>query len=353
MRIREGLVEIDVPENYTKKGPGIRSAGFYNVEQVLNRDITVSLLSVLRPRRYLDGFGGTGIRAIRVKKELGIDATACDINPVSAGIIKNNAEINGADITVIREPFQSVVSRNLFDFIDVDPYGSVVPYLDAALFSVKNRGYIAATATDLSVLTGSVAEKTRRRYNAFIGNNSHRHEIGIRLLIADIVRRAAALDRSAIPVASFWHGHYYRVVFRVENGSDRADAALGRIGTFNRNKLFCSRYENLDEGPVWTGNLGSGSIIREAVNARPDHVAARSLDFLLSLMFEDIAPLFFEITDMARFLGKSIPAMENIILSLTDRTGEKAARTHFSSTGIKFGGTWEQVEETFNLLSVP
>ena len=58
------------------------------------------------------------------------------------------------------------MSRLLFDFIDVDPYGSIVPYLDVALTHVKNGGYIGLTATDLSALTGSAPKKTARRYDA-------------------------------------------------------------------------------------------------------------------------------------------------------------------------------------------
>ncbi len=350
-RITEGLAEIEVPDSYAKKGPGTRSAGFYNAEQVLNRDITIAILSALKPKRYLDGFGGTGIRAIRVKKELGLDATVCDINPVSENIIRNNARINGTDICIIRDTFHSVVSGNLFDFIDVDPYGSTVPYLDAAIFSVKNRGYVATTATDLSVLTGSVGVKTRRRYNAFIGNNSHRHEMGLRLLVADVVKRAAALDRAAIPVVSFWHGHYYRAVFRIENGGSRADKALHSIGLLNRRRMFVSHYDDMDEGPVWTGKLQTSSVIREAINNRPAYVLSRNMAFLSSLLNEDLSILFFEITDMARFLGSSIPPMDSIITELENRSGQKAARTHFSNTGIKFGGTWDMVEEAFRLLT--
>ena len=41
-----------------------------------------------------------------------------------------------------------------FDIIDLDPYGSVVPFLDAAITSVKEGGLLCITCTDTRVLCG-------------------------------------------------------------------------------------------------------------------------------------------------------------------------------------------------------
>ena len=41
-----------------------------------------------------------------------------------------------------------------FDVVDLDPYGSPVPFLDAALQSVRDGGMLMVTCTDLAVLSG-------------------------------------------------------------------------------------------------------------------------------------------------------------------------------------------------------
>ena len=75
--------------------------------------------------------------------------------------------------------------------------------------------------------------KTRRRYGAFIANDAHRHEAAIRLMLADVVRRAASMDRYIASVISFWHGHFYRIIVGVRNGSMKADRSLDLVSTVN------------------------------------------------------------------------------------------------------------------------
>jgi len=41
-----------------------------------------------------------------------------------------------------------------FDIIDLDPYGSVVPFLDASVESISNGGLMCITCTDTKVLAG-------------------------------------------------------------------------------------------------------------------------------------------------------------------------------------------------------
>lgn len=41
-----------------------------------------------------------------------------------------------------------------FDCIDLDPYGSAVPFLDAAIGAVNDGGLLCVTCTDLGVLAG-------------------------------------------------------------------------------------------------------------------------------------------------------------------------------------------------------
>lgn len=41
-----------------------------------------------------------------------------------------------------------------YDVIDLDPYGSAAPFLDAAVQSVADGGLLCITCTDMAVLSG-------------------------------------------------------------------------------------------------------------------------------------------------------------------------------------------------------
>lgn len=337
MKIQEGLSTIEIPDENLQKGPGTRRPGFYNQDQVLNRDITVAMISALGPRTYLDGFGGTGIRSIRVSAETGTECVVSEINRRSLEIIRDNVRSNDAGVEVIGEPFESVVARRYFDFIDVDPYGSVVPFADAALGHVKNGGYIGFTATDLSALTGSVRSKTYRRYGAFISNDRLKHEAGIRLLIGSIARRAAALDCEIQPQISLWRSHYYRVIVKVKHGAGIADRSLGLVRSFNKNDELSGIYPDRDEGPLWTGQLCEEKVLRKALENRIQGIQPGSYSFMDSLPDEDRRLFFYEMSDFSSHLKKSLPRIESMMDAIRDEAGAEAARTHFSNTGIKTG----------------
>lgn len=347
MIVEEGSATIDVPGNPVQKGPGTKRAGFFNSSQRLNRDLTLSFLAAVRPSHALDAFGGTGVRGIRISKELGIEATISEINPASCRVIEKNAELSKAEVSLYNESFEKTLERKLFDYIDVDPYGSVVPYADKAVTSVKNGGYVAFTATDLSALTGSVPAKTLRRYQAFIQTDSFKHEMGVRLLISYVVRRAAAYDLAATPLLSFWYSHFYRVIFRIERGASKSDHSVNQIGFVNKNNLLGGIYDDVDEGPVWTGNLQSSSILEKISSQKMEHVKETSDRYAHILRSEDKSLLFVELTDIARSVRSNIPKISDLVEFL-EKKSISSVRTHFSPTGLKTEG---DPSEVYSLIS--
>ena len=326
MIIREGLVEAEVPDDHGVKGPGHRESGFYNAAQKLNRDTTICFLNTVRPGLALDAFGGSGIRGIRFDREIGIKTVIAENNPRSVSMIQGNVTRNKSSCTVIQGDCESVMRDFLFSFIDVDPYGSAMPYIDSALRNVRNHGYIGVTATDLTALTGSAEKVTRRRYGAFLTVDDLKHEKGVRLLIRAVIERGAQYDRAAVPLLAFWHSHFYRVIFQVSEGAGRSDQLLEKIGTVNIN--------GKDQGPIWLGNMESGEII-DSLNV-PDHMKEPGdvAGFIRSLKNEDICPLFTDLRTVCSKLKTDIPKVSSVIERL-ESMGHVAARTHFSPTGIK------------------
>lgn len=353
MILEEGFSTIVLPDQELENGPGTRRAGFYNPQQVLNRDLTILLLQYLKPQSYLDGFGGSGIRGIRVSKETGTRAVISDINRKSVEIINENVKRNGVDVDVINEPFESVVSRHFFDFIDVDPYGSIVPFLDVALTHVKNNGYLGLTATDLSALTGSAPAKTKRRYGAFVKTDMLKHETGIRLLLAYVAQRAAAMDRGITPVIAFWKSHYYRLVVKVKTGSGLADKALENVKVVSKDEVLSEIYGHVAEGPIWTGPILNDKAINSIKRLKMESIAASTYNYIETIRNEDERLFFFEMTDFARKLGRSLPPISNMLELIENNYSAPAYRTHFSPTGIKSAINGKEFLELFNKNSIP
>ena len=305
--------------------------GFLNSNQRLNRDITICFLNTVKPHLYLDGFAATGIRAIRAEKEAGIRSVASERSLRAFDILKTNAELNDFKGELHWSTFESMVSKYHFDFIDVDPYGNIVPFTDIAINHIKNGGYIGFTATDLSVLTGSLKANTKRRYGSEVMNNNLRHEMGIRNLLGFIGRRAVSLETGMHPLISFYHGHFYRVIVQVRKSSAEADKTDKFLG-YADPCIIDPMYGNNSYGPLWTGKLES--FLGEKIMNIPETCSMDSVEFLGRLKNEDISQFFLDLTDSCSIRKANLPSVAHVLEKCSE-IGISAARTHFSSTGIK------------------
>jgi tRNA (guanine26-N2/guanine27-N2)-dimethyltransferase len=306
--------------------------GFLNLSQQVNRDVTISFLNTVKPTLYLDGFASTGIRAIRAIKEANVKTVACERSKIAFEILQQNARNNDCQMEIHNDTFESMVSRYRFDFIDVDPYGSILPFLDISLHYVKNGGYIGFTATDLSVLTGSLREKNLRKYGSCVLNNSFRHEMGIRNLLGFIGRRAANLDCGIEPQISIWNGHYYRTIVKVNKTVREAEDTLEKICNFNLHKSKDQIFEDVDFGPIWVGKLNA--LFETKKFSFPESISKENQDFFNSLRNEDLEIFF---TDMSENFSRrklNLMSMESVS-TIAKNSGIDSYRTHFSTTGFK------------------
>ncbi len=342
MLIREESARLEVPDDYVIHGPGKKMPGFYNLSQKLNRDFSILFVKSVGPKMALDAFGGTGVRGIRLAMETGANVVISEQSPKAYEYVLRNIAINNLEIKSYNTGFYQACDEGVFDYIDIDPYGSVVPYVDRAVTSVKPGGYLGFTATDLSSLTGSVPAKTRRRYGANITNDTFRHEMGIRLLISYIVHRAAVFDRAATPMFSFWNSHFYRLFFRVEKGVKKADRLIDQIGYINKRLILWGIYPDLEDGPVWTGRINDQETT-ERIAEHSASIASKELGRYLSLMpFEDVSLLFKDLTGISQYIHIEMPRINAVISMLRD-AGWTAGRTEFSNTGIKSNCSIEDV----------
>ena len=69
-----------------------------------------------------------------------------------------NNLVNDTKIKIVNEDTNKYMFNceeiDKFDIIDLDPYGSMVPFLYSTLKAIKKRGLLCVTCTDTRVLCG-------------------------------------------------------------------------------------------------------------------------------------------------------------------------------------------------------
>ena len=67
--------------------------------------------------------------------------------------------------------------RQRFSIIDLDPYGSPSPFLDAAVQSLTEGGLLMITCTDMAVLCGNHSETCHAKYGSVCLKSKCCHEM--------------------------------------------------------------------------------------------------------------------------------------------------------------------------------
>lgn len=96
-----------------------------------------------------------------------------DLLQSAINLMKKNFALNGINhedprfkLTRNDANLLMYTSEQIYDVIDLDPYGSVIPFIDSTIRLAKNNTLICATCTDLKVLEGPDVFKCYTMYNA-------------------------------------------------------------------------------------------------------------------------------------------------------------------------------------------
>ncbi len=341
------------------KQPGGREKGkpFYNPGMALNRDLSVLLVEAFAKARrrevdVVDALAGTGARAVRLAKEVDapIVVHANDGQAEAIVALRRAAKENhvpDSRLTIHESDAHVLLASRRFDVVDLDPCGSPMPFLDAAVRSVRHGGLVCATATDTGALAGAFPRVCRRRYGAHHGLNAApwRAEVGLRILAGAMVRAAARFDRAATPMLSVSHGHWMRVVARVTDGPTPADAALGQLRNVVRDEDGIGHFVTLDEvrqpwaGPLWSGPLHDAAIVAGIKIAAEGKVLARRREVmaLCEVLQQEAAPDAppFWIVGHDWEADWGAPPRRDTLIAWLQENGYRAARTHMDPQGVR------------------
>jgi tRNA (guanine26-N2/guanine27-N2)-dimethyltransferase len=364
-RFREGRTELFVPE--ASLGPiPLTSPVFFNPAASINRDVSVATVDASEGGSFCDALAGVGARGVRVAKEVRrkTEVTLVDFNRESLALGRKSARLNGVLARcefVAAEANSYLYSRygrdEKFDFVDVDPFGTPVPFLQAALRSTKDGGIASITATDTAVLCGVHREVALRRYGGLPLNNHFHHETGIRLLLNAIGREAASLDLGVSPVAAHSTRHYIRVFVRVEAGPSKAEATrkqegyvvwcpmCGNVSAEQAARAYCPECGSKvkSAGPLWLGNVTDQTLVAKARASAEKAGMRAAASILATLKGVDGLPQWsFSIERICSALGvATVP--ESAVVEALSGAGFAWARQPFEKTGIKTDGRYQDV----------
>ena len=374
--VKEGNVKLLVPKlKAFVKSPSeyapSKAPVFYNPVMELNRDIAVLALQAYQRTvdreivvcEPLAGCGAMGVRfAAEVKGVKKVVMT--DISAKASELASRNVEINGLDklVTAEHKEANALLSdysapHRRFDAIDLDPFGSPVPYLDSSIRALRNSGFLALTATDMAPLCGVHPKACIRKYGGKPLRTEYCHELAVRLLAGCLAATAAKRDIGINVVFSYSSDHYVRVYATMEYGAKKADESLRNMGyilhcfeCFHRETArlhsFIKNDGKCDEcgsrlsiaGPLWVGRILDKrfcELMEEEVKRRRLRLANR-IEKTLSLIRSEIdAPITYYVVDkLCDALSLPVPPVKKVAETLKGG-GFHALLTHFNTRGIR------------------
>jgi len=370
--VKEGAAVVAVPDlNLAVSKKRIEPAWlpvFYNPVMKISRDIDTLFLSMTRPGiTFCEPLCATGIRSIRYILETdNIDkAVLCDKNYLASRLTWFNVSLNldfykrkkvkvvhGDANLLLRK---KVYSKEFFDVIDLDPFGSPAPFLESAISALKNQGILMATATDLGPLTGINHRACIRKYFSNPLRTSYSRELGARILIGFICRIAARNNVGIEPLLTYSSRHFIRVIVKTVRKVSASDKSLENIGVC----LHCYNcgYRRLEReflpkisrcpicneplsyaGPLWIGNIQSRPHIEEllAISSRSPWRYSKEAISLIQILAAEagLPPLFVTVDEISKMLRAREISPDKLI-SVLVKEGYKASRTHFNRKGVR------------------
>jgi len=358
VQMLEGGTRLIVPKVSLERAEPPTTPVFFNPAASTNRDISVSITEASSGNTFCDSLAGVGARGIRIAKEVGrrMDVTLVDFNNLSLRLARRSALLNGVKrkCSVFNEEANSFLYSRFrrsekFDFVDIGPFGTPVPYLQAGLNAIADEGILSFTATDTAVLCGVYPRVSLRRYGATTLNNSFHHETAVRVLLGWCQRVAGSIDMGMVPIAAHVTKHYIRVFVRARVGATKADASLKSLGFVTR-CTSCAHtwagHEPADRcvecgqkarhaGPLWIGKVSDEELVRSAAEEAKARGFSKAEETLRSLLGVDAFPPYsFSIEEICSILKVASVSPERVAQVLRS-SGFRCMAQPFEKTGLK------------------
>ncbi|KAM0787302.1 hypothetical protein ACM66B_007078 [Microbotryomycetes sp. NB124-2] len=399
--------------------------------------------TVLTPPKFkftlLEALSATGLRAIRYAKEIPLmrHVVANDLSKSAVEDIKRNVEYNGLNppglpptttasaegeidetqAKTAQEPALSKADKEdlvlgrvrvnegdacvkmynhraeelRFDCIDLDPYGSAVPFLDAAIGAVADGGLLCITCTDAGVLAGhNYPEKAFTHYGGVCVNAEYSHEVGLRLVLNALAQTAARYGRHIEPLLSLSIDFYVRLFVKIDTSKIEVKALpsktsllyychscqtptfqpFGRVNERKNPKNGAVNYtyhspsgppvgehcancggRHSIGGPMWSGPIHKKSFIDDMLEIvaedREKFKTAPRIEGMLTVARNELeAPFYFTPSKTSGLFNAVSPSLQ-VVGSALLNAGYEISRSHASSGSIKTNASRSFVHDIF------
>ena len=355
---------------------------FYNPKMNLCRDLAVLFVASYFPYgqqiRICDPMTGSGVRAARYLLEPHNVAAvlAADKDPSSVAAAKRTVMLNdlGDAATVIESDANLLMLQNLdrrFDLVDLDPFGSPVPFFESALSATVDGGILAATATDMGPLSGARPAACFRKYGIRSIRTEFEKELAVRILAGCLAGISGRIKLGITIVFAHATDHYARIYAKVKKGKAAANASTRLLGflEYCPKCLMRSAAKSIESiqmtcevcgsrvnvvGPIWLDALWDRNTVKNMEQRIPTLTSTRisEAQTILSRISEEInTPAFHYTTDALASALKTKPLrMAGILLALRDK-GRLASRTHFNPTGFRTDASIGEISELLRNLT--
>lgn len=396
---------------------------FYNPVQQFNRDLSVTAIrawselygnsSINKKRKHdeeepskirpyitiLEALSATGLRAIRYAKEIPNvkHIVANDFLEEAVKSIERNIEYNEVgDVLKANKGdanafmYQSKSENKLFNVIDLDPYGTASPFIDAAIQSIHNEGLLLVTCTDLAVLAGGgYPEKCFALYggNPLVNHDSC-HEGALRLVLNMIQSTAAKYKKTIEPLLCLSIDFYVRLFIKVktspievkklssktsieyicsgcgsiqdqplgkvtarDNGSLKYGLAQGSIQS-SLNCKYCGFVQHV-AGPMYNGPLHNKEFVSKILDINKSildeetYKTKKRIEGMLTVALNELdSQFYFNPQKLSSVLKCQAPSTKVVTAGLGN-LGYEASLTHCAPSSIKTNANWDIIWSIF------
>ena len=246
---------------------------FYNPAQELNRDLTVlSIATYFNFTKYrkpkeinklndykfniIEPLSATGLRCVRYSKELPNNKLnliySNDMDSKAVECININIEKNNIDKNIFKV-FKSDAAQlmyqnpNFFDVIDLDPYGTAIPFIDSCIHCSKNGALLCITFTDMPVLCGNYPETTLYKYGSIPYKINSCHEMAIRIALYSISSAASKYQKVIYPLFSYNAEFYIRLFIIIKNSPEEC-----KMNPFKYGYMIADVNKSTEASCQWT-----------------------------------------------------------------------------------------------------
>ncbi|KAF9013853.1 tRNA methyltransferase [Cyathus striatus] len=364
----------------------------------------------------LEALSATGLRAIRYAKEIPLvkHVIANDLSTAAVETMKRNVEINNLGESSITDELnrpQNFIPAKVWvnqgdactlmythreekkrvDVVDLDPYGTAAPFIDAAVQSVNDGGLLCVTCTDLAVLaTTNNPEKCFSNYGGIPLKAEYCHEAALRLVLHAISTSASRYGRYIEPILSLSIDFYVRVFVKVNSAPIEVKKALAKTSTYyvctscqssfqqplgkmiervheasgSTNLIFktqagpsvpqvCTECESPLHlaGPMWSGPLHKSEFVGKVLEHLDGHLeqygtGARMKGMLTVAKEELDVPFYFTPAKVAGIFHCQTPSLDDVASALLN-AGHKISRSHACPGSLKTTAGHREIHDIF------